>query len=51
MRLDFRNVWIIAKREYMTRVKTKAFWLGTAALPLLMGALIFEAETSSGCAA
>lgn len=41
MRLDPRYIWIIAKREYSTRVKTKAFWLGTAAIPVLLGAMLF----------
>ncbi|HVS03123.1 MAG TPA: ABC transporter permease [Thermoanaerobaculia bacterium] len=28
----------ITRREYLSRVKTKAFWIGTVALPLLMAA-------------
>ncbi len=31
------NVWLIAKREYMERVKTKAFIISTMMIPLLMG--------------
>ena len=31
---------IVLKREYLTRVKTRGFWLATAVLPLFMGALI-----------
>lgn len=38
--MRFDKAWIIGKREYLTRVKTKGFWLGTVALPLLMGALV-----------
>jgi ABC-2 type transport system permease protein len=30
-----RKIWLIVKREYITRVRTKAFILGTLALPLL----------------
>lgn len=30
-----RKIWLIVKREYLTRVRTKAFILGTIALPLL----------------
>ena len=30
-----RKVWLIVKREYITRVRTKAFIIGTMALPLL----------------
>ncbi len=32
------GVTIIAKREYMARIKSKAFWLGTVAIPVLMAA-------------
>ena len=31
------NVWLIAKREYLERVRTKAFLLTTVLIPLLMG--------------
>ncbi len=31
------NVWLIAKREYLERVRTKAFLLSTILIPLLMG--------------
>ena len=31
------NVWLIAKREYLERVRTKAFILTTILIPLLMG--------------
>jgi ABC-2 type transport system permease protein len=37
MRLD--NVLVILKREYLQRVKTKGFWIGTLTLPLFIGAL------------
>lgn len=33
-----RNLFVVAKREYLARVTTKGFWLATVALPLLMGA-------------
>ena len=29
---------VIVKREYLSRVKTAGFWIGTVALPLMMGA-------------
>ncbi len=32
-----RNVWLIAKREYLERVRTKAFLVSTLMIPLLMG--------------
>ena len=31
------NVWLIAKREYMERIRTRAFILSTLMIPLLMG--------------
>jgi ABC-2 type transport system permease protein len=37
--MRFDKAWIIGKREYLTRVKTKGFWLGTVALPLFLGAI------------
>ena len=38
MQLD--NVTTVAKREYLARVKTKAFWISTIILPLFMGAMM-----------
>jgi ABC-2 type transport system permease protein len=37
MRLD--KMLVLAKREYLVRVKTKGFWIGLLVLPLLMGVL------------
>lgn len=34
------NVWLIARREYMERVRTKGFILATVLIPCLMAALI-----------
>jgi ABC-2 type transport system permease protein len=34
------NIWLIAKREYMERVRTKGFILATVLIPCLMAALI-----------
>ena len=34
---SLRKVWIIAKREYLERVKTRSFLLSTFATPFLMG--------------
>lgn len=33
------NVRAVIKREYMTRIRTKAFWIGTALFPLLIVAM------------
>jgi ABC-2 type transport system permease protein len=38
MRID--NVGVIVRREYLTRVTTKGFWIGTLALPLFAAASI-----------
>jgi ABC-2 type transport system permease protein len=47
-----RKIWLIVKREYITRVRTKAFILGTLALPLVSSAVlvisIFLSGGSSG---
>ncbi len=32
-----RNVWLIARREYLERVRTKGFMIATILIPLLMG--------------
>jgi len=32
-----RNIWLIAKREYLERVRTRAFLISTLLIPLLMG--------------
>jgi|HubBroStandDraft_3_1064219.scaffolds.fasta_scaffold07515_2 ABC-2 type transport system permease protein len=37
MRLE--NAYVIGKREYMTRIKTKGFWIATVGLPLFMAAM------------
>src|SRR5438270_1077616 len=34
------KVWIVAKRDYLSRVKTPGFWIATVAIPLMMGAWI-----------
>src|SRR5580658_571586 len=34
------NIWLIAKREYMERVRTRGFILATVLIPVLMAALV-----------
>jgi ABC-2 type transport system permease protein len=34
------KVGLIARREYLSRIKTKGFWIGTVALPLFMAAMM-----------
>jgi ABC-2 type transport system permease protein len=46
------NVWLIAKREYLERVRTRAFMLSTILIPLLMGggiigSIVASAKTKS----
>lgn len=37
--MQVNNVVVIARREYLSRVKTKGFWIGTVLLPVLMLAM------------
>jgi ABC-2 type transport system permease protein len=37
------NIWLITKREYLERIRTKGFLLATVLIPLLMGGLVFGA--------
>ncbi len=39
------NVWLIAKREYTERIKTKGFLIATILIPLLMGGWLFGVAT------
>ncbi len=34
------NVWVIATREYLARIRTKGFWIATIGLPVLMAAVL-----------
>src|SRR5919109_1278654 len=34
-----RNTWLVARREYIERVRTKAFVISTVLLPLLLGTM------------
>jgi ABC-2 type transport system permease protein len=36
-----RNVWIIAHREYMERIRTRGFLITTVMIPLIIGAFAF----------
>ncbi len=35
------NTWLIARREYLERIRTKAFLVATILIPLLMGGFVF----------
>ncbi|HEY2038412.1 MAG TPA: ABC transporter permease [Edaphobacter sp.] len=43
-----RNIWLIAKREYLERVRTKAFLISTLMIPLLMGGGIVGSIIAGG---
>lgn len=38
MRLD--RTWVIAKREYLTRIKSRGFWIGTLVIPAFLTAVM-----------
>ena len=42
------NVWLIAKREYLERVRAKSFLVMTILIPLLMGGLVYGAALANG---
>jgi ABC-2 type transport system permease protein len=42
------NVWLIAKREYLERVRTKAFFISTILIPVLMGGGIIGSVIMGG---
>jgi ABC-2 type transport system permease protein len=42
------NVWLIAKREYLERIRTKAFLISTILIPILMGGGIIGSVIYSG---
>ena len=35
------NTWLIARREYLERVRTRAFLIATILIPILMGGFVF----------
>ncbi len=42
------NTWLIAKREYLERVRAKSFLLMTILIPILMGGLVYGAALANG---
>jgi ABC-2 type transport system permease protein len=46
--MSMHNVWLIAKREYLERVRTKAFIISTVLIPLLMGGGIIASVIVNG---
>ncbi len=41
MHSSLSNAWLIARREYLERVRTRAFLLATVLIPVLMGGFVF----------
>jgi len=42
------NIWLVAKREYLERVRAKSFLLMTILIPILMGGLVYGAALANG---
>lgn len=38
--MRWRKVWLVLRREYLSRVQTKAFWISTALVPILLVAMM-----------
>jgi ABC-2 type transport system permease protein len=38
--ISFKNIWLVARREYLERVRAKSFLVMTILIPLLMGGLV-----------
>jgi ABC-2 type transport system permease protein len=45
--MSMLNVWLIAKREYLERVRAKSFLIMTILIPLLMGGLVYGAALAN----
>ncbi|HEY2038333.1 MAG TPA: ABC transporter permease [Edaphobacter sp.] len=41
------NIWLIAKREYLERIRAKSFLLMTVLIPVLMGGLVYGAALAN----
>jgi ABC-2 type transport system permease protein len=46
--MSMHNVWLIAKREYLERIRAKSFLLMTILIPLLMAGLVYGAALANG---
>jgi ABC-2 type transport system permease protein len=46
--MSMLNIWLIAKREYLERVRAKSFLLMTVLIPVLMGGLVYGAALANG---
>jgi ABC-2 type transport system permease protein len=46
--MSMHNVWLVAKREYLERIRAKSFLIMTILIPLLMGGLVYGAALANG---
>jgi ABC-2 type transport system permease protein len=46
--MSMHNIWLVAKREYLERIRAKSFLIMTILIPLLMGGLVFGAALANG---
>jgi ABC-2 type transport system permease protein len=46
--MSMHNVWLVAKREYLERIRAKSFLVMTILIPLLMGGLVYGAALANG---
>src|SRR5260370_4418533 len=46
--MSMLNVWLVAKREYLERIRAKSFLLMTVLIPILMGGLVYGAALANG---
>lgn len=49
--MSFKKIYAIIRREYLERVRTKAFWIGTALIPIMLFAYVFVQVASNRRAA
>ena len=49
--MSFKKIYAIIRREYLERVRTKAFWIGTALIPILLFGYVFVQIASNRRAA
>jgi ABC-2 type transport system permease protein len=46
--MSMLNVWLVAKREYLERIRAKSFLIMTILIPILMGGLVYGAALANG---
>jgi ABC-2 type transport system permease protein len=46
--MSMHNIWLVAKREYLERIRAKSFLIMTILIPLLMGGLVYAAALANG---